>query len=398
MSSLKRFLTANLVLAIIIAIGLVSCTKEGPMGPAGAAGKDGTNGTNGANGTNGLNGKDGKDGALFCTKCHNSEKKNAVMAQFDASLHGSGTSWARGTSKDCAACHSTNGYLETEDTGRDTMAHTGTIVKPMNCDVCHEFHQTLDSTKFPDYALREVGKFKMRINTKMEFNAPKASANTCARCHQARIPSPYPATLAKTDSVSAASSRYGIHYGPQGNIFSGLGAIEVGGTFATSISHLNGASCSTCHMKGTETGKGGHTWKVAASACKSCHNTIVAGDTTYLAKFNTPGKVKDLLVKLANHAKLVNYLEVTTTDNYIGTKHSGYIKPQVNGKNLSATNPMRIPNDIAACIVNFQLVYRDRSLGVHNPMYTISILEKTIAYLDYRRVTELYAGILRHHN
>ncbi|HRT67915.1 MAG TPA: hypothetical protein P5216_04160, partial [Bacteroidota bacterium] len=99
----------NLFLLIFTGFfALMSC--EGPKGPEGAIGPQGPQGPA------------GPSGAEQCGVCHNST--NELIAKKDqwvASKHATGHNFERST-KECAPCHTSQGYIEVIGTGSLTAA------------------------------------------------------------------------------------------------------------------------------------------------------------------------------------------------------------------------------------------------------------------------------------
>ena len=390
--------------AFVLSAMLVSC-----------AGEDGLDGKDGDAGTDGIDGVDGANANQFCKNCHNNTNMNAIAEDLEGSLHVSGASWADETNRNsCGPCHAHDGFNEAVKTGQHVNMAGIPYASHLNCKTCHDFHTTLDSTEFPDYALRTIDTVAVRINktttyvavapsTTPTFNITFAAgskfvpafqngeSNICISCHQARTVSPWP-DIASTTNLTITNFRYGTHYGTAGNIFAGKGGIEFAGTATYSNSvHTTGASCGACHItKASATSHvGGHNFtmkegtEINLDGCKTCH----ADATTY----DINGKqteIKGLLNQLGN--KLDIYLDKDASHPVIAglaKDWSGYIdiydasnNPDGAYRNAASGNVAFVVSPkVAAGIVNFQLVLRDRSLGVHNYAYTKALLTNTIA-------------------
>jgi len=346
---LALFNSVVLLLVYTFSATLTSCTKEGPAGSAGA---------------------DGTDANSWCVVCHSYAKMDAVYAEYNTSLHGTGTSWEEeGSNKSCVACHSNQGYVETYYSGEDTMAVVNPFPESITCDGCHYNHVTLDSSNY-DYALRVRDGFRLRMDS--SFVTLNGIGNTCGRCHQARVPSPYldPVNFqSTTDSIKPGNWRFGTHYGVAANIFAGKG-FNFPGTLAYENSdHCTAADCGDCHMADANgTLYGGHTWRVKAengtenvAACIKCHT----GDTS----FDIGGKQTEI-------AALIQELGNKLYDTYgvlekVDGEFTGYMFPE------NATT-YKVSYTVAAAVINFQLAFRDKSNGVHNYKYTKALLRNTI--------------------
>ena len=378
MKRFAKFLLINSLVVTAFVIALSSCTQEGP------AGKDGLNGTNG------INGKDGKDANSFCKACHNATTMSTIETQFESSKHAEGESWpGEGVRRDCAACHSLQGFLETQQTGLDTTAYNPKKVgstyynafgvgQPLDCSGCHDFHKSFDTTDGKDYAFRRTAGVSLRWGNHTVTVDLKGS-NGCIICHQARTTTPMPTSMTGTDSITITSLRYGPHYGAMGNMFAGKAPYEFTGTETyTNSAHTTQTSCATCHMatfKGTGVNSaGGHTFRIKdtlnvvnLAGCQSCH----AGTTT--ADINgKQTEIKGLMTQLATKLDALKpggILEKGTDG-----KPDGYVI-------ASTSKPLKLTSKQTAALLNWTFVYRDLSSGVHNYKYTKALLTNTIAAL-----------------
>ncbi len=327
-------LTASLIIMITGLTFSFFSSCEGPVGPP------------------------GKDANESCNHCHNDEVLVlAAMVQHSNSGHQMGSTFERnGTS--CAPCHTHQGYLEVLATGEQSTSSEVTNPLPANCRTCHRIHENFDST---DFALRNPDPVQMWINgTEVDLE----SGNQCINCHQARIPNPMPTSDAET--VNITSNRWGPHYGVQANMLWGSGAYEVAGSeaYESDGSHLHtSAGCNGCHMaEPFGAFAGGHTFNMTymyhgrdqdlVSGCTSCHPDI---------------EDFDLGDAQSNVMALVNQLETILID-------LEYIDP---GSGL-VNAPLELTPDRAGALLNYYFVKNDGSMGVHNPAYTLALLQNSI--------------------
>jgi hypothetical protein len=215
-----------------VLVVLPSC--EGPQGEPGIAGVDGTDGT------------DGVDANSFCVNCHTMDNKTTITTQFAASTHGITPTVARGASSGCAKCHCYQGAMETELTGKDTTATSVDIPVQFQCDMCHDFHGSLDEADFPDYAIRVNHAISLIGDGHASTIDLAGSGNACATCHQTRRGT---SAFGSGIAVNVNSTHWGGHHGPQGNILGGNGAYEpTGSETIENGAHTSMAGCSDCHM------------------------------------------------------------------------------------------------------------------------------------------------------
>jgi len=327
-----------------------SCTKEGPAGPAG---QDGTNGEDGINGT---------DGTATCIQCHdNSQVQFAKTLQWESSTHATGGNFER-NGVACAPCHTSQGFLERMATGEHITAASIKNPNPPNCYTCHMVHNDYEVS---DWALT----FKDPVQ--LWHPAEKASVdlgtgNLCANCHQSFIPEPMP--VPGGENVNIASPYWGAHHGPVANIIGQAGGYEVGEGYGSSFHATNiENSCTTCHLaEAYGVQAGGHNMGmtyayhghdvVNTAGCVSCHT-----DTEALAT-----KIE------------ATQVAITTLLADLGTI---LITQGVMDETFHAV-PGEMTADQAGGVLNFNMVREDKSLGIHNFMYSRTLLENSIASLQ----------------
>jgi len=350
MKKLTAFLLGIGAATLFVSLVLTSCTKTGPAG------------------TNGKDGQNGQDANATCTQCHNfADTIVAKIFQYDASKHASGSTLMEATRNACAPCHSSQGYDEVWVTGADTTATGITDAAPINCRTCHKIHNTYTRA---DWGIKFTTAFSPRYDhtASIDLAANGGTSNLCARCHQARAASPALTNpLSNTDSIRMTSNRWGPHHGPQGLILAGKGAFETGTASFGNSPHRDQASCITCHG-GYAQGNlvGGHTLimhDVSANnlgdnftVCKQCHSSATSFDIGG-AQTTIEGMFQDLKVKLAT----ANVLDSNT---------------------MLLKVPKYYKQKQMAVFWNFQMVYADRSNGVHNYQYTYDLLQSGIDYMN----------------
>lgn len=358
----KRFslLIFSALAVISLLVVMPSCEgPEGPEGPQGPAGVDGTDGT------------DGVDANSFCIECHTMDNKNTVKSQFATSSHGIGNyvGYAGGRNG-CAKCHGYQGAMETMLTGLDTTATGFALPVAFQCDMCHDFHGTLDEAEFPDYALRNNQPVRLISEENQMLDLP-GSANLCAYCHQTRRGT---AAFGSGESVNVSSTHWGGHHGPQGNILDGSGAYEPTGSMTIeNTAHSTLTGCSDCHMvkNPDRTDVGGHTWALKAAdgyenvaACTGCHS----GATS----FDIGGVQSEIAVLIEElHGLLVEHGLYTEESLFEG----GH---PVTSSQLGRNHT----EEEAGAVFNYILFEEDRSLGVHNPKYIKAVLTNTIELVE----------------
>jgi len=338
--------TRLLLYALVIAFLAPSCVKEGPMG---LSGTDGTNGT---------------AGTVTCLACHSGTTMNQKKAEFAMSEHSVGAiavAYAGGR-KDCAQCHSSQGFIAYASLG----AVAGDIANPSawECATCHGLHTTFEAG---DYALRLESKPVVSNQDPTYSFDFKNSSNLCVNCHQARTAEPMKASVAGATTFKITSTHYGPHHGPQGNIVAGVGFSEIPGAVAYPVAgsskHFAGA-CKSCHMAAFTDGQGGHSLIPSVAACNACHNSTDA-------EYDHNGVQTEILADLVILRDLLIAKGVVTATPDPATPTNITYAPKV------GTFPMVQ----AQAYFNWIGITEDRSEGVHNPPYVRALLLNSIAAL-----------------
>ena len=334
-----------------------------------------------------------------CSNCHDAGTHHPTGAQFAASgvdatefdgrgFHGGHTIGAfvdyAGGRAACAPCHSGAGYVQWIKEGRpvnDLGLPTATAVLAeatnFTCVTCHDPH---DATK--PHQLR-ASETVLGDGTPISFDLYGTGAQ-CIDCHRSRRQA---STYAS--DVNSQSSHFGAHHGPQGDMLLGKNAPDFGIMFPTSPHDVAGGNaCVDCHMAG-ESGVdaegnvlnfGGHTFNMNneegednVEACADCHGDV--GETFMEKKYYWNGdadldgngtaeglqvEVKGLLEELATYLPKIDG-EVSIT--------------------LAADSNLT-PSKIRAGYV-YMFVLEDRSFGIHNPAFTVSMLKVAIESMKY---------------
>lgn len=315
-------------LLVLGAALLSACAGEpGPAGPAGPAG---------AQGEVGPAGPAGADAAVTCVECHDStDKITEKQTAWAGSLHGTNTSYLRGTSKDCAGCHSGGGFSSMVAAGLTPFTLEAGDAEPtrQDCRTCHEIHTTYTGE---DWALKTTAAVTLADGTVFDGG----SGNLCATCHQPRR------FFAAVDGkVDVNSTHWGPHHGPQSAMLLGVGgggAVEGKAGAHAKVEN----TCVGCHLNN-------HGFEPSLAACKECH--------TDAENFDIGGVQTQVTEKLG---ELLHALEAA------GMYHDGH--------------PVVGIYDEAKAAALWNYIYisaEDKSLGVHNPGYTLALIEASLEAL-----------------
>jgi hypothetical protein len=412
----------------ILLIGAFLAACEGPMGPAGTTGQNGTNGTNGTNGAN------GKDANSVCLGCHASANMASRNTEYLLSKHFTGTTVARNT-KYCARCHTNQGFLEVTGAGTAVVANDIPNATRIDCGTCHT-HSGFDFAVDSNSAiLRVTAPVFLNYNKNLTSTDFGKMNNLCVSCHQIRgatsvsytdslgvvksfVQLPFfPFSPTKDDNASVnyqVGQSFSVHDGNQSNLFKGINGYEYTGVSYTRTWKHSDNNCTTCHMNKYDAVNkvGGHTLKPNEAVCESCHQSDKIAPTQAkvdakrieLAELLTTRKV---FRKTVSSSGVASYSAVQTHDFY------GRLFPTTASTTLFATalasantvsptsglviygNTVTIATDASyatrigrpwkygelGAAYNYGYINSELSLGVHNPVYAMQLLQSSIDWL-----------------
>lgn len=307
-------------------------------------------------------GPPGENASETCVLCHNNEtlvfEKSLQMAY---SEHQTGSSYVQ-TGPSCAPCHAHKGFMDVLQTGAMTSTAASGSPVPFNCRTCHPVHENYDET---DLEVRTGDAAVKLWHTGITVNA--GSGNLCINCHQARPVNPMPQVGGANVTISSAN--WGPHQGPQGNVMWGAGGYEIAGSqsYPAPGTHFHAqAGCNTCHMaESAIIGAGGHSFNMKGmlngqiaenlNGCTSCH--------TGISSFDYHGKISEI--------------QTLTSDLKQALMDQNFINED-NSLNASSGTPLVVTSDEAGAILNYLLVVKDRSNGMHNPVYVKALLVNSL--------------------
>ncbi|HEX2969880.1 MAG TPA: hypothetical protein VHO46_12340 [Bacteroidales bacterium] len=369
-----KVLTRFFLILVPVCIMISSC--EGPSGPA------------------------GKSADESCIICHNRDVVDAVRTQYEHSRHYYGEAFEEGTRNVCAPCHSTRGFLYVVENAVPannyvTDAATASLPGRLECLTCHsKIHTTYTMDDFELTTTAAVPMLMWAGSKTLDF--PVKESNLCAKCHQPRQVAGQGGVINYAGLVSdpntpftmaAINYRTGVHYGTESAMVGGEGGIEFGGITSRDHPHGTNASCSTCHMAAPSAMSGGHSFIPNFNGCNGtgCHTDMSATNAGYVALRT---QFSQLITTLGNSLNAIggghDILQRDPTDN----QWHGYVDIYDAAANTTAFfgapgNPVfpALTNEQFGALINFQLLVRDGSMGIHNPNYMMQLLQNTITAL-----------------
>lgn len=284
----------------------------------------------------------------------------------------------------CAPCHNGAGYVEWVNEGRPVNSdglpssiEEEVELTLISCAVCHDPHDATNEhqLRFTDTQLGD--------GTPVTFDT-YGTGTMCMQCHRSRRD-------AKTyaSNPDNASSHFGAHHGPEADMLIGANAPDFGeGVKLASSPHAvavvpgedQSNACVNCHMSPdgvTETEEGiinvgGHTFNMNdaeghdnVAACTPCHGTIGDSFKDKIYYVNGNGDLD------GNGVTEGLQVEVKGLWNQLALLLPPYDTLEVS---ISKTDS---PEIVEAAYVYFW-IEEDRSWGIHNPAFAVSMLKAAI--------------------
>ena len=302
-----------------------------------------------------------------CAYCHKEGSHHNVPLQWDESVHAAETHLYSGASRySCTPCHNGQGFVEFAK-GYPQSAQVNIAI---TCATCHDPH---DATNL----------HQVRITTATLKNGLLVDnaglGGLCINCHQSRVDAvPY-----VDNYISNISSRFGPHHGPQSDMLIGTNAYTWDETLDQSP-HFAAIenSCIGCHMYqnatplNPETSVGGHTFSMVnglgednVEACTDCHGNVGTDfdqKKLYLngsADLDKNGVAEGLQLEVEGLLHQLAMLLPPVGQPTVGSIDSSFTL------------------DMAGALFNYTQIEEDRSMGMHNPRYTVGLLYLSIGKL-----------------
>jgi hypothetical protein len=338
-----RRLTPIVVGLMLAALVLAGCTQTGTQGGGGG-------GTTGGTGGTGSETASGTTGGLTV------QQVGGIIDDWTKSKH-SGLILLATEEQDCVRCHDggafAQGITDPKQLKRDVGPETSATSFPVatDCRACHT-GKGLDILKSGT----------IDIPSKSGVNA--GAGAICMACHNARRP-------ASIDDTRQAAP----HYGPMADVQQGSGGIRTGAINPGSTQkHATVEdTCVHCHMADKD-GVASHTFTIESTApCKQCHNNIGDSfDFTAKGDYDGNGKKEGLQTEVKG---LLAAVTKATQDQVQGATFSSQQGRIVFMRGDTTVTP--VPGKVYAAAYNVVLITNDKSEGIHNPRFTVDLLQQT---------------------
>jgi len=295
-----------------------------------------------------------------------------------------------GTRSGCSPCHSGAGFIEWVKEGRpvdENGSPAATDILPeatnISCAVCHDPHNGTT-----EHQLRYASTTTLGDGTPVTFEK-YGSGSLCMQCHRSRRNA---ATYA--DDPDNASSHYGAHHGPEADLLLGVNAPNFGVDFPSSphgVAVLPGEdhtnACVNCHMAGNDETPpdensiklvGGHTWNMNdaeghdnVEACAPCHGDIGTSFTDKKYYINGNADLDGNGVAQGLQLEVKGLWDSLAT--FLPKNEEGEVE-------LVRGDSTLTPAITRGAYVYFW-IEEDRSWGIHNPAFAVSLLKAAIEQL-----------------
>lgn len=329
--------------------------------------------------------------AQVCGGCHTAPSAPPIFDEWATSGHAGVVEDMSPTNRidSCGRCHSASARLALLKGENPALTTTNDANVAVVCITCHDPHErhvwtnVLSGEVYTNQVRNPVSSTNNYfLSTSDVFrNKYNPNINVCAQCHNHR-------------GASWSSSSRPPHHSPQYNMLLGtVGELATGlppnepATHGLRISE----QCVGCHMQSTEQEGGpssgavvaGHKFDVNSyQVCTACHGTntaLIGGLVQFVQSAVISNRIQ--LVKNSLDQWATNKAPETLRNKY-GVRAWEYTNPGalsnppgVTNLGPTTTEQSLVSTNIQKARFNLYLVLHDGSYGVHNPLYSIKLLD-----------------------
>jgi hypothetical protein len=319
-----------------------------------------------------------------CNRCHQSGTRHIIGTQYKEAVHSVGIP-EEANRADCAPCHSGSGFILKLDPDNRWAQEHPLGNAPVSCAVCHDPHSMENENQ-----LRTIDNVQLSDTVSVVKQGNKGKL--CMTCHHdRRDANDY------VKNTANITSRLGPHHSNQADMLAGLNAVDFGMPVGKS-SHLAVLenACVDCHMAPTPTTAalglnelGGHTWRMAwdhdtptdpsddiesVGACQSCHGPIKSfEDIEANDDYDGDGTIESVVDEVTGLKTQLAMLLPPVGSPTVVTGAADYSWV---GKTEQEAARRKA---LVKAAYNYRFVDYDGSNGIHNAMYAINLLRRSIA-------------------
>jgi len=321
--------------------------------------------------------------AEMCGDCHSSFGPRYTQYLF--SDHVKDPPAATVNDASCSRCHTASAFARTLS-GRP-LREEAANPPGVTCAACHDPHSAANPSD-----ARRFGTVDLAGGGSLDCGR----AGSCVTCHQAEV----------TDPAAHAAGNLRFPCAVQAEMLLGRGAVEYGNGYISSFhgdpgfklrnftgdpdDPLYAEACVTCHMAPTPASGplrdriGGHTWKLRSGStelvlgnCDRCHLGLTTFDRNVGRDYDGDGAAEGIQTEIRGLLERVHtVLEAADAQN-------GLSRPGGAGTEIVVAGDLSLTTVVLReGAYNHNFVVRDGSVGVHNTLYAVQVLQRT-----YEQVT-----------
>ena len=313
---------------------------------------------------------------MNCGKCHQGAHQ-PYMEDWQESKHALALQSHASPSSSCQGCHEGVAAVIRLSGDLSVFYAFGSVgrpdpsvypLEPIVCQSCHDPH-----SDFYPGQIRTVEDVPLvTANGESPVISTGGTGKICMHCHHARI--------APEPQITNGYAHFGPHLGPQADMMASKSAyhgVADPGFVWAGPSHLNiQNSCTVCHMNRIEFGATGpvvtgHSFEPTVEACANCHGSIGSFDdimATY--DFDGDGTIEGVQSEVQG---LIDLLLSALVSSGLDTTSNGFRTAL--GDTTISTQLQREAG------YNLVFVLDDQSKGIHNPDYSIQLLQQSYQHL-----------------
>jgi hypothetical protein len=279
----------------------------------------------------------------------------ALIEAWAESLHSKPVTFAAERTP-CASCHDGRAFAENvNDPSQLETGPVGPYVTPTDCRACH----TGRGLEVMDAGSTDA------VPT-AEGSVEGGKGALCMECHN---------QFGEPD-INDEERGY-PHYGPQADVLNGTGGMTEGLNLVSTIDHFEiEDTCVGCHMADEE--GAGHSFTPSEAVCEECHNDFTsAEDIIADADYDGNGQAEAFVTEVEGLMSALETAINATANSTEFAAQSGSIVFKSNDTTMTT-----VPTPAYMGAYNWELIDHDSSRGIHNPFFTVSLLQET-----YRQMT-----------
>lgn len=250
----------------------------------------------------------------------------------------------------CAGCHDGRAFAADVESVADMDMPFGPYVVATDCRACH----TGQGAELFSSGQVEIPSSEGPIDA--------GRGALCMACHNQE----------EVADINNEERSY-PHYGPNADVLNATGGILDGLTVASTDRHREiDDTCVTCHMAD---GAEGHTFQPTTDECAGCHDGFESvDDMEAAADYDGDGQAEAFVLEVEG---LMDALETAVNDT-AGSTEFRTSRGEIFFISEETTMTGDIPTEAYQGAYNWVLIDHDGSRGIHNPFFTVTLLQETI--------------------